>query len=228
MSSNLYESTAAFALKESIKQRAREDKQVRLDACWNLVLELYDKGERDFSPTKMGKALEIRKIQRSQSYRNTQGKDYRDIVDAFASEMGARSTTVRYRSSTPLEEALKSIQDLDVQVRVRSMVDDLSRLRAENNFLRHEMSRMRRVGSFEKNDVDLREVAPAGASGSTQLKHLSPRSSLLTFLQDDWMQAHSLTIDPTGAVLCAGRSITLPGFVRQLTLLLAGVGSGDR
>lgn len=217
------ENSAAFALKESIKKTAREDKQLRLEACWNLLLELYVKGERDFSTTKMGNALEERKIQRSQSYRNNQGKDYRNIVKAFADEMGARTTTVRSKSLTPLEEALKSIQDLDVQVRVRSMFDDLNRLRAENNILRHEMSRMRRVSNPEKGIPDLEgarlhnENSPLHQPNS---KPELPTSSLRTFLQEDWMDAHDLAVNSMGTILCSGRPITLPGFVRQLNLLL--------
>lgn len=212
-----YEGTDAYQIKERIKQRVREDKKARLEECWMLITTMHAKGESDFSSTKVGRLLEQKKIQKLQSYRNAQGKDYRDIVEAFTAEMGLRSALLSVPKITPLEQALKSIPDLDTQVRVRAMLEDLKRLRTENQLLRNEMSYMQRGRGGTR---QVKEAAAINEVTATQVPGHAATTSLRSFLQADWMAAHDLATDASGAVLCAGETITLPGFVRQLAILI--------
>lgn len=203
-------------LKEKLKARAREDKQKKLEMCWNLLLNLYKNGCQDFSKASFGKALESAGIMKHQSFKNTTGKDYQELLHSFANEAGVPFEKPRNRNEKDyLNRIVDEIADLDDQARLRFAVAELAFFRTENITLRNEMSQMQRVSYGGSTGNKARPATTPSVE-----RTVSKTSSLKRFLEDDWMSVHGLTIRDDGSVACDGQVITLPGFVQQLSGLI--------
>ncbi|XYJ12566.1 gamma-mobile-trio protein GmtX [Telluria sp. B2] len=216
-STNNFEQGRAFELKERLKQSARTDKQLKIEALWNLLVSLYRNADMDFSVAKIGRELQARGIQNSQSYRNSTGKDYRDITEAFAHEVGGRTHHFRATSETPLDQVINLLPDMDAQSRLHIIVREEAKLRVENQQLR---ALLKNIPSPE-----LRGQAAPLASTSSAVTSLRPTENakrrpwtqpLKQFLEPDWLAASGIRCDADGTVYHDDKAITLPGFSTQL------------
>ena len=219
---NRFEQGPAFELKQRLKQSARADKQLKIDALWNLLISQYRNGDMDFSVAKIGRELQARGIQNSQSYRNSTGKDYRDITEAFAHEVGGRTHHFRAVSQTPLDQVIDSLPDLDAQFRLRLIIREEAKQRYENQQLRSLLKQMPSPG--------LPEHAAPTASTPSAVTPLHPKNNskqrpwtqpLKQFLEPDWLSASGLKCDADGTVYHDNQPITLPGFSTQLQQVIA-------
>lgn len=216
-----YNEAASFAVKESIKANAREDKQQRIEKLWHLLITLHAHGEWNYSASAIGRKLEEHGIQKSQSYRNAQGKDYREIVDAFVADWGVKASHLPHKQTTPLEDAISSISDRDAQARIRMAITEVARLKSQNEQLRHQLRKMTDHISSKPAQVTpaLNLIEPTKAASPK--KPPIPVGSIKKFLEEDWMFGHGLHVDEHGVIYCEGQPITLPKFYDQLTALLS-------
>ncbi|WP_156885735.1 gamma-mobile-trio protein GmtX [Massilia niastensis] len=214
---NNFERGRAFDLKERLKQSARADKQLKIDALWDLLISQYRNADMDFSVAKIGRELEARGIQKSQSYRNFTGKDYRDITEAFAHEFGGRTHHFRAASQTPLDKVIDALPDIDAQTRLRLIIREEAKLREENQQLR---ALLKKIPSPELPIQDVH--ATSTSSGVTSLRPIGNAKQtpwtqpLKQFLDPDWLAACGLKCEADGTVYHDNQAITLPGFSNQL------------
>lgn len=215
-----YSGTTSYALKESLKALSREDKQIRIEKLWNILIHLHSHGEWNYGISAIGKKLEEHGVQKAQSYRNAQGKDYRDIVDAFALDWGVKTSHLHQNSTTPLEDAISSLTDRDAQARIRITIAEAARLKIQNEQLRQQLSKMivaspapKPYSETSSKDIKIIEqFVPVTARPNMQ--------SIERFLEDDWLEGHGLAVGKNGAISYSGHAITLPKFHEQLTAML--------
>lgn len=201
-----------YQLKEKLKSHSREDKQQKLEMCWKLLLTLHSSGCQDFSKASFGKALENAGIMKHQSFKNTTGKDYQELLLSFTEEAAISNEKPTNKDGKDyLNQIVDQIGNLDDQARLREALAELVFLRKENTALRNEMSRMQRVSFYGSVNS---KTAPNSAVSINEPQ--SSTISLQRFLEEDWMSIHGLTICNDGSIACDGQEITLPGFAQQL------------
>lgn len=210
----------AFQMKERIKQYARGDKKKRLDSLWIYLVQQYRNGDSDFSVAKIGRELEKRKILTGQGYRNAGGSDYRNIVEAFALEVGGRTSHWRAPSTTPLEQIIDALADADAAARLRLLLSEESKLRAENHLLRGQMRKMHTVPYGAKSLTNSKETEESPSSELKSVKSAPHVGALLRFLDEEWLLGNDLRSEADGTITHNGVAITLPRFFYQLRSVL--------
>ena len=71
----------AKVLYESLKRSSQKDEKIKnLDKLWQILNDIRESGERDFSLAEIGRRLEKVGGLKTQSLRNKQGKDFRDLL----------------------------------------------------------------------------------------------------------------------------------------------------
>jgi hypothetical protein len=81
-------------------------------------------GVTDFRLVNVGRRLEAKKIIKIQSIRNAAGIDHRRLIQAFLEDVSdlGRNKKPQPKRRSPLEEAIESIDDIDVRTHLRWLV----------------------------------------------------------------------------------------------------------
>ena len=115
----------ARQLYQAHRQAATKPSKVHnLDKLWEVLNVIRDEGGRDYSLAEVGRRLALLGGPKTQSLRNIQGEQYREIIKAYAS---AVSGATRYVAKTKsnVEQALELINDPSVRATIRVALDDL-------------------------------------------------------------------------------------------------------
>ncbi|MGH8328876.1 MAG: gamma-mobile-trio protein GmtX [Pseudomonas fluorescens] len=122
----LYQASRAAATKSS--------KLENLDKVWEVLEAIRLEGSRDYSLAEVGRRLERINGPRTQSLRNTQGSDYRNIISAYADAVSG-STRYVAKTKSNLEQALALITDPSIRATIRIALDEAKRLKVVNDNL---------------------------------------------------------------------------------------------
>jgi len=122
----LYHASRAAATKSS--------KSENLDKVWEVLEAIRNEGSRDYSLAEIGRRLERINGPKTQSLRNTQGSDYRNIISAYA-EAVSGSTRYVAKTQSNLEQALALITDPSIRAIIRIALDEAKRLKVVNDNL---------------------------------------------------------------------------------------------
>lgn len=109
-------------------------KLANLDKVWEVLNEIRDDGDRDYSLAEVGRRLEKIGGPKTQSLRNAQGASYRDIITAYANAVcGATRCIAKTKSN--VEQSLDLITDPSIRATLRVALDDAKRLKVVNDNL---------------------------------------------------------------------------------------------
>jgi hypothetical protein len=135
--------SAALERKNEICDRSNARKCANVEAFWQVLGDMKKKGVRVFTVAIVGRECEASGVLKTQTIRNAGGEDYRVLIEAFAREIGASTTNTAANRSTPLEEAIDEIVDLDVRTRLNMLVAENRRQREEINRMKQAFKNMR-------------------------------------------------------------------------------------
>ncbi len=203
--------SAAQSLKEEILARSNARKRATTGGLWQVLDDMRRKGVRRFTVAQVGRHAEAAGVLRTQTLRNAGGEDYRALIDAFAKEIGIPTTALSTAPATPLAEAVEAIQDLDIRTRLKMVL-------VENGRQRAEISRLRQA---------FKHLQPALKEEQQATKPLLPVAStpvdvapIEKFLSAAWLEERRWTVEPNGALFDeAGECLGPVGFVGALFAL---------
>ncbi len=143
----------------------RESKVKNLDLLWGALEDIRNDGGRDYSLAEVGRRLEAAGGPKTQSLRNAQGAQFRDIIGAYAAGV---SGSPKYLSKTKsqVEAALELITDPSIRATLRMAIEEGKRLKVVNDNL-HAAFKTLQVGSIGAGTAESPQItAPAKASES--------------------------------------------------------------
>lgn len=136
----------AKVLYESLKKSTQKEEKIKnLDKLWLILNDIRESGERDFSLAEIGRRLEKVGGLKTQSLRNKQGKDFRDLIHVYASGVNGSIKYIPKNRST-VDEAISLINDPSVRAIIRIALDEAKRLKVVNDNL-HSAFKNIQVGS---------------------------------------------------------------------------------
>lgn len=142
----------ARVLYESLKKSTRNDEKIKnLDKLWLILNDLREAGERDFSLAEIGRRLEKVGGLRTQSLRNKQGKDFRDLIHVYAS---AVCGSIKYipKNRSNVEEAISLINDPSVRAVIKIALEEAKRLKVVNDNLHAAFKNIQVGSNFNQNN----------------------------------------------------------------------------
>lgn len=128
---------------------------------WRALEELQAEGAPDFSISRVGSRSEKLGGPKTQSLRNEGGEDYRELISAFARDIGREMRPSALRPASQLDEAIGRIPDLAVRTLIRLKLEDAKRLKTENDTLRMAFRELSVDASGIKVDSDRDKVEAA-------------------------------------------------------------------
>jgi len=213
----------AQQIRDEVLSRSNARRKETVIALWRALERMRAEGIRIFSIANVGRACETAGVLNTQSIRNSTGKDFRAIIDAFAAEIGASTTHQVPVVQTPIEDAIASIADLDVRTRLRMMLVENKRYSEEVSRLKECFKRLS-VGTMpgpatmrlpnSESAVDI-EVLPAVKSVDIDV------SPLQKFLSHEYLGDLRWQIGDDGALYEGNDRLTPVGFVPALEKLIA-------
>jgi hypothetical protein len=201
--------------------RATERRKKTVMALWNVLEGMRSKGIHVFSIANVGRVCESLGVLNVQSIRNSSGKDFRDIIEAYALEIGASTTHQTSAKQTPMEEVIARIPDLDDRTRLTMERAMGKRAIQEVNRLK-EMLKRTQVGRARPPDVAVQPALPAGnieARVLPQIKSIDV-TPLKKFLSPEYLRDLGWRIGEDGAIYEGTDRLTPVGFVPTLDKLL--------
>lgn len=143
----------------------RESKVKNLDLLWGALEDIRNDGGRDYSLAEVGRRLEAAGGPKTQSLRNAQGAQFRDIIGAYAAGVSG-STKYLSKTKSQVEAALELITDPSIRATLRMAIDEGKRLKVVNDNL-HSAFKTLQVGAVGAGTAkDSQIAAPARASES--------------------------------------------------------------
>ena len=201
----------ALAIKDRLMATANQRKRQTIEAIWKLLVEMWQQKIRVYTVAKVGAALETRGILKTQSLRNATGRDYRTLIEGFA----LAPETAGSASMTPLQDAIRQLNDLDIRTRLNSILHENHRLREENNRLREGFRKLRLTPGNPKQDI-AKEPGLALESDVIEAARLNIKP-LQQFLSEAWLDERRWVIQPSGAIKDEDNYYVTPsGFVPAL------------
>ena len=125
----------------------RESKVKNLDLLWGALDDIRNGGGRDYSVAEVGRRLEAAGGPKTQSLRNAQGAQFRDIIGAYAAGVSG-STKYLSKTRSQVEAALELITDLSIRATLRIAIEEGKRLKVVNDNL-HAAFKTLQVGSVD-------------------------------------------------------------------------------
>jgi hypothetical protein len=216
------EASASFRLKEEISAKSNERKRRNVEALWKVLLDMHRRGVQVFTVAGVGKASQDSGGIHAQSIANAGGADYRQLISAFAEDVGGSIVHTTHRKSTPLEDAIESISNLDVKTRIRMILAKCGRLADENDRLR-EILRRSRTAPQEETPSGVATQAVARSISDTDKTFIpsSALTGLAKFVSDDWVDERRWRVDQNGTIHDEyGERVTPFGLVADIKNLL--------
>ena len=153
-------------------------------------------------------------VLKTQTLRNADGEDYRALIDAFAREIGAATTTLPSGKPTPLEEAIDTITDLDVRTRLRMVLVENVRQREEISRLRQAFKHLQSNTMEQRTTIKEVELLPSTKANID----LAP---IEKFISDTWTEERRWIKEPNGAIYDDNGECLAPiGFTTSLLTVL--------
>ncbi|QXI25881.1 gamma-mobile-trio protein GmtX [Pseudomonas vanderleydeniana] len=207
----------ALCLVQSLKREAvRENKRKNLDLLWQVLEDLWQEGGRDYGVAEVGRKLTQAGGPKTQSLRNEGGRDFRQVIEAFAVCAGARGCARLIQSRSQLEAAVESLSDPAARAMFRQVVAENKLYKAQNDQLR---SAFKALSISPPDDTAQSSAAtpfmPASLPPLTTLelellkKNLSPER----FEENGWQLVGGGVVDDAGVVVLS------PGFMEIMTKL---------
>lgn len=112
----------------------RASKVRNLDLLWEALEDIRNDGERDYSLAQVGRRLESAGGPKTQSLRNAQGAQFRDIIGAYAAGVSG-STKYLSRTKSHVEAALELVTDPSIRATLRMTLEEGKRLKVVNDNL---------------------------------------------------------------------------------------------
>lgn len=175
---------------------------------------LRDLGSSDFSWANVGRAVEGLGLPgpKTQSIRNADGKDYRDLITAFAAEAGVRPEA----KATPEDEIEAKLVGVDLRTaaQVRWILQENKSLKRRLDLLKRAFSELQPVTEQELVAGRMPALAPGAAAGQafTDAEVAAVRKFLTDLPELDW------EVDPSSGALVrrGGFDVAAPGFYQAL------------
>lgn len=124
----------------------RESKVKNLDLLWGALEDIRNDGSRDYSLAEVGRRLEVAGGPKTQSLRNAQGAQFRDIIGAYAAGVSG-STKYLSKTKSQVEAALELITDPSIRATLRMAIEEGKRLKVVNDNL-HAAFKTLQVGAI--------------------------------------------------------------------------------
>ena len=129
---------------EDLKRGAsRVAKRRNLEILWDVLEEMRRANAHDFSLAEVGRRLEKAGGPKTQSLRNEGGKDFRNLIGAYAAAVGGSSQRIPRGERTQLDIALDAVADPGMRALFKQVV-------AENRLMKHQNGRSRTSCSVSK------------------------------------------------------------------------------
>jgi hypothetical protein len=203
--------TTAAALKDEICARSNSRKRATVEGLWQVLEGMRRKGIKAFTIAQVGRHAEAADVLRTQTLRNTGGEDYRFLIEAFAQEIGAITTSLPATTATPLETFIDGIADLDIRTRMRMVL-------VENGRLHDEVKRLRQAFKYMQLPNTVETPAVEVLSPTDRHIDIVPLEQLLS---TDWVDERRWSVEANGAIHDEdGFRITPVGFVDSLQAVL--------
>lgn len=190
----------------------RASKVKNLDLLWEALEGVRDEGGRDYSLAEVGRRLEALGGLKTQSLRNSQGSDFREVISAYASALSGSTRYVAKRKSQ-VEVALELIADPSIRATLRMAVEDGRRLKVVNDNL-HAAFKTLQVGALP---------APATLPAATTAMSPRFRNALRKGVDRTRLAERGLTVMEDGSIHTeAGEALFPPAFVSAVEAALQG------
>ncbi|WP_438391219.1 gamma-mobile-trio protein GmtX [Caballeronia sp. DA-9] len=206
--------TRSKELLRKLQADSRKSKQDELDRLWTVLRDMQRAGVIDYTLAKVGARLERAGGLRTQSLRNRNGEDYRQLIAAFANDVSGKSTHFNQRRFPP-PDWLDSISDIQLRAWARQMVEQNKVLERQVNELKSAFKALR------VSEPTAQVRAPASRSEAKQpslcasdLQVFRKSFDPARFAENGW------TVSPDGAVIDdIGVTVFPPGFMEAVSKL---------
>jgi hypothetical protein len=212
----------AQEVRDKVMSRSTERRKKTVMALWNVLQGMRSKGVHVFSIANVGRVCEQLGVLNTQSIRNSKGKDFRDIIEAFALEIGASTTHQTPTKQTPIEEVIsRCIPDLDDRTRLRVKLAMGERAIQEVNRLKELLKRVQ-VRRALPPDVAMQPATPAEINEGKVLPQIKSIdvTPLKKFLSPEYLRDLGWRIGEDGAIYEGMDRLTPLGFLPTLEQLL--------
>jgi len=205
----------------AIASRSTARKIATIDGLWSVMEAMRKKGVRVFSVTNVGRACEAAGVIKVQSLRNATGSDFRDLIASYAEDIGASTSNAAGPAPTPVDEAIDTIRDLDVRIRLRLIVENERRQTEEISRLKQAFKLYRLAPDQEPSTAAL-PVLSGEVLPPEPLLAAVDVVPLWKFLSHEYLAEQGLEIRSDGAVYDdRGERLTPLGFAFSLQALLS-------
>ena len=215
-------STGARGVFDKLRGLAvRESKRTNLDRLWAVLEEIRGESS-EFTLAEIGRRLEARGGPKTQSLRNDNGADFRELIEAYVDEMPKATRRAGVNSKVNpdrIEEALALVQDIGVRT-------GLLQVLAENKLLKHQNDQLR--ASFKGLSVSEKQFIPSTepscqvvTSGNPVLNE-ADLAALRRGMDSDRIIENGWMVQDDGSVVDDSGVVVLPpGFVHAVQKLLS-------
>ena len=207
-------------LYESLKRSSQKNEKIKnLDKLWQILNDIRESGERDFSLAEIGRRLEKVGGLKTQSLRNKQGKYFRDLIHVYANGVNGSTKYIPKNRST-VDEAISLINDPSVRGVIRTALDDAKRLKVTNDNL-HAAFKNIQVGSdINSNNKKLvsEGIVESDHNGSLSLQLIQ---ALKKGINEKRLAQQGMCIEKNGSITNEhGDTIFPPSFVFAIRKIL--------
>lgn len=133
----------------------RAGKRRNLEILWQVLNDIRASGKRDYSLAEVGRRSAALSGMQTQSLRNEQGKQFREIIHAYAAAVDG-STRYVAKERSQVDAALDMISDPSARVVLRTAIHQAKKLKEENDNLRAAFTRLS-IGSSNPSGGETQE-----------------------------------------------------------------------
>jgi hypothetical protein len=156
------------------KSAPKASKVKNLEKLWSVLESIREDGGQDYSLAEVGRRLGKIGGPKTQSLRNSQGSQYRDIITAYANAMNG---SLKYVSKTKsnVDQAIELITDPSIKAIIKVALEDAKLLKTRNDNL-HAAFKSLNIGDLPtRKDVETGKQLNDNPSKSESLKSLTPQ-----------------------------------------------------
>lgn len=207
------------AMFTAIKDRSKHPSKLKnLDLLWSVLESMRAENAQTYALSEVGRRLEAVGGPKTQSLRNQQGADFREVVECYAK---VAKVEVQKIDSTQLEQAIALIPDPSVRVVLKEFFAESKKLKHENDQLRSAFKSLSigaaNEGAGASSEKTTLEVLPAPVSAISQRSIEVLRKSF----NEKRMRERGLTVKENGSVIDdAGAQLFPPGFSQAISEIL--------
>lgn len=201
----------------------RDTKRHSLAVLWTVLEDMRKGNVRDYSISEVGRRLEKAGGPKTQSLRNEGGKDFRDLISAYAAAVGRGTERIPRGDRTQLDIALDAVAEPGMRALFKQVV-------AENRMLKHQNDELR--SAFKSLSVNAPRTFPTEIktepeilpSTTTAMEDLAPSEieALKRSIDQDRLDENGWCIQSNGSVVDdAGTTILPPSFAIAISKVIA-------